>query len=61
MKREKPATINLVMQLLKVVEVVEDSKVSVVLIVLHSLIFLRIFLVTSAGAPLEGQVIEEMI
>ena len=58
--REKLITINLVTQLLRVVvEVV--SKASEVLIVPRFLIFLKIFLVTSAEAPQEERVIGEMI
>ena len=61
MIREKQTTINLVMQLLREVEVEVVSKVSEVLIVPHFPIFLKIFLVTSAEAPQEERVTGEMI
>ena len=60
MTREKPITINLDMQLLRVEEL-EVFKALVDLIARRSQIFLRIFLVTLAVGHQEEQVIEEMI
>ena len=61
MIRGKPTTINLVMQLLKVLVEVVDFKVLVDSIVLPFPIFLRIFSVILVEvALLEGQATEEM-
>ena len=61
MKREKRTTINLVMLLLKAVEVGVDFKALVDLIVHPFQIFLKIFLVTLVEVLQDEQVIEEMI
>ena len=62
MIRGKPTTINLVMQLLKVLVEVVDFKVSVDSIVHLFPIFLRTFLVISVEVDQpEGLAIEEMI